>query len=317
MRCGVNGSRVDMESSTTSSGRHCLLCPCASQVGQRRAEGDSCSGQRAKRRPASQLITKRHGWLMLLIFTFGYTEEEPTPFPEITVTSRNVARQEQHPKQDRHVLLAHSGQTQSPRDSEQGLYSLLLKQSRANGCWGFRAWESCWKLPPRHDHSPEEDVVVLSRLQPHQRRLLRRLQPRQRRLLDLGLCLQYSDAVNFASLGGNDVSTLRTQLQPCHQAHPSTHPVPSLSLSQHHLCPNVSQRGSYVGSLETHNMTSPQGRQFLHQGLKLLLFTSVWERHTHHPHWAMTHPDVLGSLSIQMCWALWATLEHACLFCHP
>lgn len=158
MRCGVNGSRVDMESSTTSSGRHCLLCPCASQVGQRRAEGDSCHGQRAKRRPASQLITKRHGWLMLLIFTFGYTEEEPTPFPEITVTSRNVARQEQHPKQDRHVLLAHSGQTQSPRDSEQGLYSLLLKQSRANGCWGFRAWESCWNLPPRHDHSPEEDV---------------------------------------------------------------------------------------------------------------------------------------------------------------
>ena len=70
MGCGVNSTRVDMESASASPDRHCFLCRWVSRVGQRRAAGDSGTGQSAKRRPASQLVSERHGWLMVLIFTF-------------------------------------------------------------------------------------------------------------------------------------------------------------------------------------------------------------------------------------------------------
>lgn len=114
-----------------------FLCPCVSRAGQRRAEDDSCTGQSAKRRPASQLITERDNRHL-----------------SQCGQARAASQQEQH------APLAHPGQTQSPRDSEQSMYSLLLKESRATLCWCLRAWKSCGKLSPRGGHSPEEGAMI-------------------------------------------------------------------------------------------------------------------------------------------------------------
>lgn len=70
MGCGINGTGVVMERAITSPDRHCLHCPCASPVGQRHAEGDSCPGQSAKHKPAFQLATEHCGCLTPLVFTF-------------------------------------------------------------------------------------------------------------------------------------------------------------------------------------------------------------------------------------------------------
>lgn len=141
------------------------------------------------------------------------------------------------------------------------------------------------------------------------------LQPHQRWLQDLRPPLQYSYVVHSASLGVDDVSTLRAlsyiQAIRFTQAHALSppRPVSSLFLSQHqpHLSGYLTE-GKACWLFEDTRYDRPSRQVTPSLRTELLMFISVWETHTHHHHGEMMHPDVLGSLG---------HLELACLFCHP